>query len=80
MISRTYIFILLGLVSAISILYFVVEKQSRKIEVQSRAIAISEIEQNTSCIAAKAIGEIKQIQRSTNVKKPNAIGSHTAIF
>ena len=77
---KIYIVIALAILSVVTALYLSLEEKDKEIAKQETKIIKTEIEIETTSIAAKAIGEIKQIERKPNVKKAYNIGTHTDTF
>ena len=83
--NKMYMGIALATVFSLGVAYFyylqnTIEKREKTIVIQEATIMSKEIEKNTSMIASEAIGEIREIERSKDVKKPSSIGTHSAIF
>lgn len=78
--SRIYIMIILGIIALSAVLSSVITLKNKNIELQKKEITKLKIEKKTSSIAATAIGEIYQLERTKNVKKPHNIGANTATF
>jgi len=78
--SRVYIAIILSLLLLSLGLSFSITLKNGKIDAQSKEIIKVKIEKKTATIAGKAIGEIYQVERIKDVKKPHAVGTNTATF
>ncbi len=76
-------FLLAILLSGLSYFYYLqnnIKQRDIIIETQIEKMVIKDIEKNTSMIASEAKGEIRQLERMKDVKKPSSVGTHRAIF